>query len=749
MLKFNNNHIFTGYLKQLLSSVNIPNCKIYTREFEQYLKAHGKEDPRIIESIDRVFYNKDFNHAPARINYLKNNEVFNYYWNFEDFNTSNVHGHNKLKWKKSSNFYYNPDKPVPGFTRALKSPGVTYDKTTHEYLGDYLRFLRDYHNVNLMSLYNCFNNNICTNLDLKIEAPDGSARIFKSNNSKYTIYAMPVKLFNDYTIAIDSYQGIELFCGFYNTKIDGSEAAKAFYRDTYVKVDRSVFNRPFLYDKLNIKNWLLNDKGEKQEPYKKDLESLSGDSQGTRLNCNKLTRQLLANKELDLKLFIKVPNTSKSSIVVLEGDYKSHNDAIIKFNVDKQPLVITGCSVGSKTFINGKSPEPSLYELSKWSNFYYDGCPDGKGNKDDELGIAVPTIEVFLDSNTNELNLWEQDATPPKYSEETGYCEIETAAELAYVIKNGGKTIIDVNGQSKEVKHYKIIKDLYINDPKKMNWPKGTRSGTYVIRTWLTSADTTPFSGTIEGCGHTIFGLYTNNVPEKEACGLIPAINSDGKTIIRDLGINYAVLTGSQVDPFIGKVTVPEVRTIPTVDTFEYQANKSILNFDKESQKHRDFGNFKPISKIQLLEFNDGESYPFADRLIEYLSNSAITPADAIPDNIQRAQKVMENNGHSFRIKGLWEDKMQKIIYDSLINSGPVVLSKETGKLVDLREGIQPRLGHTNRSTLYDILGYVDKDAEKWYASWTTTKDENKNPVCAVVEETIASADIYGKLYDI
>jgi hypothetical protein len=84
---------------------------------------------------------------------------------------------------------------------------------------------------------------------------------------------------------------------------------------------------------------------------------------------------------------------------------------------------------------------------------------------------------------------------------------------------------------------------------------------------------------------------------------------------------------------------------------------------------------------------------------------------------------------------------MQNILYDYMINSGPMVVVD--GKIIDTRCGVHPRLGHTSKSTLYDVLGYVDKDTEKWYASW---KKENES---ARVKESIQNVDIYNGLYDI
>ena len=84
---------------------------------------------------------------------------------------------------------------------------------------------------------------------------------------------------------------------------------------------------------------------------------------------------------------------------------------------------------------------------------------------------------------------------------------------------------------------------------------------------------------------------------------------------------------------------------------------------------------------------------------------------------------------------------MQKIIYDYIMKSGPIKV--ENGKLVDKHLGYHPRLGHTSKSTLYDILGYVDKDAEKLYASWLIKNDQ------AAMRDNIQNIDIYDGLYDI
>ena len=493
MLKYNNTHIFTGYLKQLLSSFNLPTCKIYTREFARYFEATGKEDIRVLKSFDQYNTNKNLTRS-VRIGYLKDSEVFNYYGIKQGSSNSF-----NCTWQRATSVFYSVDKSVKGLTRTLVSPGPGYDTTTHKYLGEYLRFLRDYYNINLMSMYNCFCDESChMNLLLRPTSQSPVELVIDSADSNYKIYKIPVKLFADYTIAIESAGSVEMFCGLYNRVLEG----EMIIRKTYKKITNTLFSQPFLYNKLNASFWRKIDAN--GDPIN-ELEDLCWN---------------IAAREQDLYLFIKVPVSCKSSIVVLEGDYREYNSSCYKASTN---------SSQDKTFWN-------------------------------------------------------------------------------------------------------------------------------------------------------------------------------------------------------------------------YNQNRTILNFS--SDVNLNSYEFKPISRLQLLAFNTGESYPFADRLIEYLTGSAITSMDDIHDNIARAQRVMSQNNNFFKIEGLWENKMQNILYDYMMNSGEIKVDNESKKLKDSREGYHRQLGHASKSMLFDILGYVDKDTEKTYASYTKTTDK-QGKLIAQVENTIQNVDIYNGLYDI
>lgn len=197
-----------------------------------------------------------------------------------------------------------------------------YDSYTHEYLGDYLRFHRDFANINLMPLYNCFSNKACPNLDLKIDVGNGYTALFKTeqafNSTLYKYYMVPVKFFNNYTLAIDSGGSIEVCCCVYNEYQNTDKDLQDIPKLTYQCFSDLQFKTPVLYSKLQ------------------------------NLNPKILDPALdICQYEDDLKLILKIPANNTSSIVILEGDYTTYNDCVIKSNDGKPFLKET-----NKTIIN-------------------------------------------------------------------------------------------------------------------------------------------------------------------------------------------------------------------------------------------------------------------------------------------------------------------------------------------------------------------------------------------------------------
>ena len=643
MFKYNNNHIFTGYLKQLLSSVNLPACRIYTHEFAKYFEQHGTEDPRVLESFDSTVQI-----GATRINYLRNNELYSYFWSSSS----------KKSWKRSSEVFYNKDKAIHGLTRSLNSANKNYDAATHEYLGEYLRFLRDYYNIDLMSMYNCFNDKISNNIYFSFELSDTSNTqiTFNAQDPEYRIYAIPVKLFSEYTIAIDCSQGIELFCGLYNTMLEVSNKTIDLARKTYKKVSQAIFNRPFIYDKLSVNNW----------PLEADMATTSTDGQFSpaQIRTNLFTRWDIAKREKDLRLFIKVPASCRSSITILEGNYSSFNDT-------KYSQLINSKYESTATTIWNYSDELNTFKTTLNGEDYVLGIDRSCGNFN---GICP----IKASDNSSYIQFISKGVTPSIQAD-------------SYLISNA---VRPTSGN----KYNPVLFHSYAGN-------------VYYLDGKLAS---TCYTG--------------NNMNSTRYLSCSENVNDSISIEIENAGKGY----------YLTYMIDGKKRYINVVTSLDYQNNRSILNFNTAKTADKiDLNNytFRPISKLQLLAFNTGESYPFADRLVEYLVGSAITSMEEVPDNIKRTQKVIEQNGYYFEIDGLWENKIQNILYDFMTESGPVVVSD--GKLVDKRLGVHPRLGHANKSTLYDILGYVDRETEKWYSSW---KNEGGK---ANVKDNIQNVDIY------
>ena len=70
MKKFNTSDIFTGYLKQLLKTFNLPKLKVYTKEHEEYYKTHGVERSDILNTITEAINEKGEKYFPNDIHYI-------------------------------------------------------------------------------------------------------------------------------------------------------------------------------------------------------------------------------------------------------------------------------------------------------------------------------------------------------------------------------------------------------------------------------------------------------------------------------------------------------------------------------------------------------------------------------------------------------------------------------------------------------------------------------------------------------
>ena len=509
MFKFENTHIFTGYIKQLLHNFNLPKYRVYTSDFAKYKEEHGEESPEVIASVKKQIANDGTVTYPKNIryvNYIKNDTVSRY-----------VDG----KWELTP-YHYHYNKKELNQTKNLVVKSNSYDSYTHEYLGDYLRFQRDYNDLDLMPLYNCFSNKICQNLDLTFtfnynifpsdtddssdsDSDDENSEFtsnylpitkkikFNSSDAAYKIYILPVKFFKKYTIAIDSPQGVEICCGFYNNYYDNREKFTYLPKCTYNKFNSVLFSAPVIYGGLGY---------DELKAALKEVYTETDDDIVARLID-------FVQYEHELKMFIKVPVDNNSSITILEGDYTGYNQKI--FN---------------KKYI-----------------------------LDDQAGYIIDDKSNF------------------------------------------------------EVRSNKFI-----------------------------------------------FNFATKNTVVEDDD------SSDSDSDEAD-------------DPKSITTTLPDYSERP----------------------------FVPYTDLQLLQANTGISYPFADRLVEYLLDNVISHTDEISDNIVRAQKVMELNGNSFTYEGAWEPKMKIIIYDYMHSTHPDC----------------PLTGFS-QEVLQDSLGYVDKDVEKNYTAWKT-----------------------------
>lgn len=248
MYKFNNNDIITGYIKQLLHSFNLPCLKVYRKNEIIYPNNYYIYKTNLVKSIYPQIYR-------CVSDEIDNNkfEIVNQNYQLNDF--------------------------ILNITKNLEIKSLIYDSYTHKYLGEYLRLIKNYFNIDLMTMYNCFSNEVGKNINIEN---------FNSENNDYSIFVIPAKFYKQYIIGIDCDADIELISCYYSNnrlikKID----------NTYIRRKGNRFKNPFIYTKL------LNPVGKEFWP-KKDYIN-----------------------ESTLTILLKIPVNCKSSISIIELDDNS------------------------------------------------------------------------------------------------------------------------------------------------------------------------------------------------------------------------------------------------------------------------------------------------------------------------------------------------------------------------------------------------------------------------------------------
>ena len=307
---YNGTGLETGLIKEILSSFGAPGFRIYTEEDREWAEGHASESPRIVMSS-----------TGKCSDYLKDGVIQRY-------------RKDSLRWERVGGLWEFGEK-VLNDAMPLRIKNASYDRETHERLGDYLRAKRDVQGIDLMPLYNCFSDRTADRLRLTVrpgartclsQGPGSKRAIRFWSEDGYKIYAIPVRFFQEYWIAIDASQGLELCCGIWSgigdSRSEGDplseatdpvkDACRALPTVTYMNVGEARFGKPFKFDKLTYTGY---DRAAKRgDPY-----ALSKDVGEFFWNC-----------EEDLKLFIKVPFSNSSTITVLEGNYQGFGDRTIE-----------------------------------------------------------------------------------------------------------------------------------------------------------------------------------------------------------------------------------------------------------------------------------------------------------------------------------------------------------------------------------------------------------------------------------
>ena len=259
--------------------------------------------------------------------------------------------------------------------------------------------------------------------------------------------------------------------------------------------------------------------------------------------------------------------TVEDSISLLAPHDGSNNTAVMTFTgvytaAETLSDKVSATKVSSSDLIGKAAPE--ILTALNWELWKATG--------------GYPTLTQFYEETATGI-IWNGSETAP--DEGTGIESdpilIYTAEQLAYVVANGGG------------KYYKLVSDIYLNDVSKINFENGTAESGYSPKEWYygnTEGGTTynggkKFTGTLDGNGHTVYGLYYTPGNVYTAVGLLPAANN---VTVKNLRISKAFISGGRwTSALIGdatSATIEQVVISPSVTIWSYNAGNHYYHAD-------------------------------------------------------------------------------------------------------------------------------------------------------------------------
>lgn len=150
--------------------------------------------------------------------------------------------------------------------------------------------------------------------------------------------------------------------------------------------------------------------------------------------------------------------------------------------------------------------------------------------------VFVPSVSA---SAATDIDAWDG-SVAESYAGGTG---LETDP---YLISTPEQLALLVNDGSTDGKYYKLNADIYLNDVSKENWAETAKS-------WSDGTSQKKFMGSIDGDGHTVYGLYYNG--SYGYSGLFCLVQSNKAVVnIENIKIaqSYVTTSGDYAGAFVG-----------------------------------------------------------------------------------------------------------------------------------------------------------------------------------------------------